>query len=221
MTTRVDGPAKYDAIQAVKDLTKKETPRDREKHRRIQEILEVAVDLFAKEGMSGFSMRRVASAAGITLSTLQHHFGNQRNLLFVTINSIGAHYMQALRAIAHDLALPPSKRFDKVVAQMTEWAIDPVLCAAYWELYVLAHRDRDIEKLLGDIYSHYYGVLAELVGEINPRLSATRAEIIGVLVGTQLDGLAIFNRFRGGSKLSTARVLSAMRVGWTDEIARQ
>ncbi len=221
MTMRVEGPAKYDAIQAVKDLTKKETPRDRQRHRRIQEILEVAVELFAKEGMSGFSMRRVASEAGITLSTLQHHFGNQRNLLFVTINSIGAHYMQALRAIAHDSALPPLKRFDKVAAQMIEWALDPVLCAAYWELYVLAHRDTDIRKLMDDIYSNYYGVLGEIVNEINPRLSATRAGIIGVLVGTQLDGLAIFNRFRGTTKLSTARVISAMKVGWMDEIARQ
>jgi AcrR family transcriptional regulator len=220
MTKRVEGRAKYDAIQAVKDLTKKETPRDRQKHQRIQEILEVAVELFAKEGMSGFTMRRIASLAGITLSTLQHHFGNQRNLLFVTINSIGAHYMQALSALARDSALPPLKRFDKVVDRAIDWAADPILRCAYWELYILASKDAEITKLVDDINSIYYDLLAEIVAEINPRLSATRAKIIGVLVATQIEGLAVFNQFGSSTKLRTARVTSAMRAGWMHEIAQ-
>jgi len=62
--------------------------RDRQREKRIEEIVEVAVELFAKEGVAGFSMRRVASLSDVTLSTLQHYFGKGENLLKITINSI-------------------------------------------------------------------------------------------------------------------------------------
>jgi AcrR family transcriptional regulator len=51
---------RFDAVQATITLTKRKTPRERHKEKRIEEIVAVAVKLFAKEGMAGFSMRRVA-----------------------------------------------------------------------------------------------------------------------------------------------------------------
>jgi len=138
----------------------------------------------------------------------------------VTINSIGAHYMQALSAIAHDSALPPLKRFDKAVDLAIGWAADPVLRCAYWELYILASRDADITKLVEDVNAAFYGLLAQIVAEINPQLSATRAKIVGVLVATQIEGLGVFNQFGSSTKLRTARVTSAMRSGWMHEIAQ-
>ena len=63
-------PSSYNPAQAAKLLNRKVTARDRLREKRIEEIVEVAVELFAKEGASGFSMRRVASLAGVTLSTV-------------------------------------------------------------------------------------------------------------------------------------------------------
>src|ERR1700680_4358625 len=102
-------PSSYNPAQAAKLLNQRETARDRQREKRIEEIVEVAVELFAKEGASGFSMRRVASLAGVTLSTLQHYFGKGENLLKITINSITARNIDRLRAVEHDVSLPPQK----------------------------------------------------------------------------------------------------------------
>src|ERR1700676_1900704 len=104
-------PSSYNPAQAAKLLNRKVTARDRLREKRIEEIVEVAVELFAKEGASGFSMRRVASLAGVTLSTLQHYFGKGENLLKITISSITSRYIDTLQAIEHDVTLPPRDRF--------------------------------------------------------------------------------------------------------------
>ena len=220
MTLPTREMVRFDAVQATITLTKRKTPRERHKEKRIEEIAAVAVKLFAKEGMAGFSMRRVASLAGITLSTLQHHFGNQRNLLIITINSFGSHYMEMLHSIGHDTSIAPKERFDKVIEQLIAWTVDPILASAYWELYVLANKDDVIAKLVDKIFAIYYGTLADIVAELNPRLSQARARTIGVMIGTQLDGLTLFHRHGVATKLPMARLVSAMKVGWMDEIAR-
>jgi AcrR family transcriptional regulator len=220
MTTQRKIPVHFDAAQATKKLTKKETSRDRQTQQRIEEIVEVAVELFAREGMANFSMRRIAALAGITLSTLQHHFGNQKNLLIITINSIGSGYMRRLQSIGTDTKIPAQQRFDRTIDQVISWALDPVLVAAYLELFTLARKDNDIAELLDEIYSIYYGVLADLVGEINPRLSAARARIVGILIGTQADGLMFFNRHGASTEAPLAHVVSAMKAAWMEEIAK-
>jgi predicted HTH domain antitoxin len=65
-------PSSYNPAQAAKLLNYKESARDRQREKRIEEIVEVAVELFSKEGTAGFSMRRVASLAGVTLSLYRH-----------------------------------------------------------------------------------------------------------------------------------------------------
>jgi AcrR family transcriptional regulator len=165
-------------------------------------------------------MRRVASLAGITLSTLQHHFGNQRNLLIIIINSFGSHYMEMLQSTGRDTSIPPKERFDKAIDQLIDWTVDPIITAAYWELYTLANKDDAISELVDKIFATYYGTLADIVAELNPHLSQARARTIGVMIGTQLDGLSLFHLHGAATKLPLTRLVSAMKVGWMDEIAR-
>lgn len=45
-----------------------------------QRILEVSTSLFAKHGFDGVTMRNIATASGITLPAIYHHFGNKEEL---------------------------------------------------------------------------------------------------------------------------------------------
>ena len=42
--------------------------------------MEVAVDLFAKKGLNGTSIREIASVAGVNLASINYHFKNKENL---------------------------------------------------------------------------------------------------------------------------------------------
>jgi len=52
---------------------------------RRQQIVDEAYRAFATRGYHGTSMREIAAAAGIGLSTLQHHFGGKEDLLVAVL----------------------------------------------------------------------------------------------------------------------------------------
>ena len=209
----------YNPAQAAKLLNQRETARDRLREKRIEEIVEVAVELFAKEGASGFSMRRVASLAGVTLSTLQHYFGKGENLLKITINSITARYIDRLRAIEHDVSLPTRERFHAITDEIIGWSTDPVVSACYFELYALASKDKDVARLIEEVYVAYHGLLTDFVAELNPALTHDRAAMIALMIGAHIDGVMIF-RYRGAPAMpgTDDKVIAAMKDAWLREI---
>jgi AcrR family transcriptional regulator len=212
-------PSSYNPAQAAKLLNRKETARDRLREKRIDEIVEVAVELFAKEGAAGFSMRRVASLAGVTLSTLQHYFGKGENLLQITINSITARYIDRLRAIEHDLSVPARERFHVITDEIISWSTDPVVSDCYFELYALASRDKEVARLLEEVYVAYHGLLTDFVAKLNPALTRDRAAMIALMIGAHIDGVMIF-RYRGAPAMpdTDAKVIAAMKDAWLREI---
>jgi AcrR family transcriptional regulator len=212
-------PSSYNAAQAAKLLNQKETPRDRLREKRIEEIVEVAVELFAREGAAGFSMRRVASLAGVTLSTLQHYFGKGENLLKITINSITARYIDTLRALEHDVNLAARERFHVITDEIISWSTDPVVSDCYFELYALASKDKEVARLIEEIYVAYHGLLTDFVAKLNPALTRDRAAMIALMIGAHIDGAMIF-RYRGSSAMPDTddKIIAAMKDLWLREI---
>jgi AcrR family transcriptional regulator len=212
-------PSSYNPAQAARLLNQKETPRDRLREKRIEEIVEVAVELFAKEGASRFSMRRVAIMAGVNLSTLQHYFGKGENLLKITINSITARYIDRLRAIEHDVSVPARERFDVITDEIISWSTDPIVSDCYFELYALASKDKEVAKLIEEVYVAYHGLLTDFVAELNAALTRERAAMIALMIGAHIDGVMIF-RYRGAPAMpgTDQKVIAAMKEAWLREI---
>ena len=212
-------PSSYNPAQAAKLLNHKESARDRQREKRIEEIVEVAVELFSKEGTAGFSMRRVASLAGVTLSTLQHYFGKGENLLKITISSITSRYIDTLQAIEHDVSLPPRERFHVLTDEIISWSTDPVVSDCYFELYALASKDKEVARLLEEVYVAYHGLLTDFVAQLNPALARDRAAMIALMIGAHIDGVMIV-RYRGAPAMpaSDDEVIAAMKDVWLREI---
>jgi AcrR family transcriptional regulator len=212
-------PSSYNVAQAAKLLNSKETPRERLREKRIEEIVAVAVELFAKEGAAGFSMRRVATLAGVTLSTLQHYFGKGENLLKITINSITARYIDTLRALEHDVNLAARERFHLITDEIISWSTDPVVSDCYFELYALASKDKEVARLIEEIYVAYHGLLTDFVAKLNPALTRDRAAMIALMIGAHIDGAMIF-RYRGSPAMPDTddKIIAAMKDLWLREI---
>jgi AcrR family transcriptional regulator len=209
----------YSPAKAAKLLNHKETSRDRQREQRIEEIVEVAMELFAKDGAAGFSMRRVAAGAGVTLSTLQHYFGKGENLLQITINSITAGYIDRLRLIEMDVSRPARERFHQLTDEIISWSTDPIVSDCYFELYALASKDKEVARLIEEVYVAYHGLLTDFVAELNPDLTRERAAMIALMIGAHIDGVMIF-RYRGARAMPAAdeKVIAAMKETWLREI---
>lgn len=56
------------------------TTQDKTRSNSFERILDVAAELFAKHGYHGSSMRAIARAAGLTISTVHYHVGSKKEL---------------------------------------------------------------------------------------------------------------------------------------------
>src|SRR5206468_11778262 len=72
-------------------------PGSRRRSRR-EEILEIAVGLFATRGYHGVSMDDVGAAAGVTGPALYHHFAGKEAMLAAALNPVSENLLAGGRA---------------------------------------------------------------------------------------------------------------------------
>jgi AcrR family transcriptional regulator len=64
---------------------------------RREQILDVAVQVFARQGFHGTSMNDVAEVAGVTKPVLYQHFESKRELFQALLDAVGARMLNAIR----------------------------------------------------------------------------------------------------------------------------
>src|SRR5215216_5201638 len=65
---------------------------------RREQLLDVALDVFARTGYHDTSMNDVAEAAGVTKPVLYQHFESKRELFQALLDEVGARMLQAITA---------------------------------------------------------------------------------------------------------------------------
>ena len=78
------------------------------------DLLRVAIDLFAAHGFAGTSMRDIAGAAGCSVANVYHHFRNKEALWRAVLAGSVADLPAALRAAANDVPVEGAGPFDRV-----------------------------------------------------------------------------------------------------------
>src|SRR5690349_19665292 len=73
------------------------SPSSRRRSRR-EEILEIAVDLFATRGYHGVSMDDIGAAAGVTGPALYHHFAGKEAMLAAALNPVSENLLSGGRS---------------------------------------------------------------------------------------------------------------------------
>src|SRR5580658_5705157 len=90
--------------------------------RRKQDIMAVAVDLFAQNGFVGTNIQDICAATGLSVGTLYHHFGSKEELLATTYLTVLNRYQAgALRLL--DLDSPALEVVTETVLYHLSWLI--------------------------------------------------------------------------------------------------
>lgn len=99
-------------------------------------ILKTARNLFAKEGVEGISMRRVADRVGVTAPAIYRHFDNKNALVQAVVDE-GFELLESyLRDASSDVA--PRARLDALLTRYLDFAFDEPL---YFDSMFLLPRD--------------------------------------------------------------------------------
>jgi AcrR family transcriptional regulator len=162
-----------------------------------QAILEVAGDVFVDDGYAAFGLRRVAAAAGMSLSSLQYHFRSIDDLLTATVQYLMDLYLNKLVDIAKQEATTPEDRLRNMIEFSLAQIRQPRNAKVTFEAWAVAQHHERARGILRSGYELYRGLFAQAIEKINPNLRPTELQARAMLVGAQIDGLMLYT-FEGG-----------------------
>jgi AcrR family transcriptional regulator len=179
---------------------------------RAQDILEAARSLLAAEGYAGLSMRRVAQAAGMSLSNVQHYYGSKDLLLEALLLTT----MDAFQARMDDIAAAMSERsqlerFLSTVDMFLDELTDPVTHALFFELWALASRNPFASSLMDKMLGRERKTVYKLIRGLNPNLSDEETMQRAILVVAQVEGLMLFRLDRRRRRAQFDAVKASLR----------
>ncbi len=184
---------------------------------RIPEILEAAIDVLARYGNVGFTLRRVASEVGIHMATLQHYFTAREDLLRAAMEEVAARYLTLYESLVNDDDRTPQARLDAVVDVAFDELTKPgthiaPFCLEGWSM---GEREEFARELVTKFNRQFEKTFASLVVKINPLLSAHECSLRGRLLYTHLAGLIVLIRpVRGSAAADHEALRAATKVIW-------
>jgi len=155
-------------------------------------ILEAALDLLSRHGISGVNMRAVAREAGVALGLVNYYYEDKSSLIRAALHRMDEH---DLVLVAPDPALPPDEQLRKALRRV---AGPDLLTTRYLSLrlhlWALAQADEDFGLINAAAFDRYLDGLATLIGNANPGLSRGEcreraADIVVVQNGMWLTAL--------------------------------
>jgi AcrR family transcriptional regulator len=149
------------------------SPRPRRRTRR-EEILTIAVDLFATRGYHGVSMDDIGTAAGVTGPALYHHFAGKEAMLAAAITPVSEELLAEGRK--RSAGREPREAVEALVGFHVAFAIDnPAVITL--QLHELARLPDDSRRTIRRLQRLYVEEWVAAITRARPGLTATEARV--------------------------------------------
>jgi AcrR family transcriptional regulator len=179
---------------------------------RRDEILEIAVGLFATRGYHGVSMDDIGAAAGVTGPALYHHFAGKEAMLVAALNPVSEGLLAGSEARVAELAGEPAEALRSLVEFHVGFALaNPAVIALHLhELDRLPEEPRRQIRRLQRLYVEVWvGVLTAARADLDaPEARVLAHAAFGLMNSTPFLGGEVDRGRRAG--LLRAATLSAL-----------
>lgn len=154
------------------------------------EILSSAIKVFIAEGYAGFSLRKVAAAADVKLSNLQHYFPSKDALLEAMMMVEIEAYLASFEEIrSHGSA---EQQLAELVDMVVEDLKTKKTTIFFPELWSLSNHHQAMTKHMDAMYRRYRLVVKEIIRAINPALKDRQVKHLALFITASLEGHTVF-----------------------------
>lgn len=144
---------------------------------RRDEILAIAVRLFAQRGYHGVSMDDIGSAAGVTGPALYHHFAGKEAMLVAALAPVSEGLLAGGRQRVADHAGDAHTALRVLVDFHVEFALDnPAVIAVH--LHELDRLPTEPRRQIRRLQRLYVEEWVRLLAQVRPQLSAPEARVL-------------------------------------------
>ena len=159
---------------------------------RLASILEAGKTVLMQAGYAGFTMRKVAAQAGISVGNLSYYYGSKEVLLRDLVDHVINSYLAVFDQLRDAAGQSPEKQLGSILNYWIEDLGAPETTQFFPELWALANHDPHVAKLVDDMYARARQPLVELAGLINPACTAGERQQLALFMCATMEGLTIF-----------------------------
>lgn len=162
--------------------------------RRIKIILEAAEQLLIDSGYHNFSMRKVATKAGVSVGNLQYYFPSKDKLLAAVLDHVIQNYLDTFLQFRGRYT--PKEQFIKIIKSVIKDLNTKFTTVFFPELWSMANHEEYISEIMDHMYGKYRAIVADVIKDINPNLNECQAQRLSIFVTASLEGHTIFIGYR-------------------------
>ncbi len=155
------------------------------------EIIEAARTLFLEEGYHNFSLRKVAKIVGISAGNLQHHFASRDELIEEMLNSVISYHIQRLKG-ENCIDNSAKKYLYNVIKYIVSDLSTRETTLFFPELWSLANHDKNVDKMMQNMYHSVQELYQEIALSINPKLTLGQTKNIALFIVASVEGHTMF-----------------------------
>src|SRR3981189_3691401 len=152
-------------------------PAQKRRRSRRDEILEIAVGLFAARGYHGVSMDDIGAAAGVTGPALYHHFAGKEAMVVAALNPVSEGLLEGGRARAAEWPADAKAALESLVEFHVAFALaNPAVIALH--LHELDRLPEDPCRQIRRLQRLYVEVWVETLTGLRPELPAAEGRVL-------------------------------------------
>src|SRR3954468_24911928 len=195
----------------AEQVTKPTVPQRRRSRR--EEILEIAVGLFATRGYHGVSMDDIGAAAGVTGPALYHHFAGKEAMLVAALIPVSEQLLAGGRSRISEWEGRPRSAPAALVEFHVDFALaNPAVIALH--LHELDRLPDEPRRQIRRLQRLYVEEWVRVLAAVRPELSASEARVLahaafGLMNSTPFLGGEVDRERR--AELLRAATLAALR----------
>jgi len=154
--------------------------------------MDAATHVLIEDGYGGFSMRKVADKAGISVGNLTYHFPTRAGLIHAAVRQVYGVFESRLE-MAFGTDGSPVSRLEDALLFVLEWGSDEETLRFQRESWALASHDPVVKFIVDRFYEDGIQGMSGLFSEINP--DATEDQLKNAVTAFALfsEGTPIMN----------------------------
>lgn len=150
-------------------------------------ILQMAEWVLVDEGYAGFSLRKVAKRAGVSIGNLQYYFPTRAQLLDGMMESLLGSCMSHYER--HIVVIPnPQDRLMECATYLLSDSSQQGMFQILREMWALAVHDEDAAASVEEFTRSWQAMQSTMIREVNPDLSPERADALAAVAVAMLCG---------------------------------
>ena len=171
--------------------------RSSDPHGTVDQILECGRRVLIEHGHVGFTTRRVAEAAAISLGNLTYHFPTKSELLRALVNRLVAEYSGQFDALLTDSETPNEQQIESLVRWLLTDAVTEETVRIFRELWAMSLHDEMIRQAVDDLYDSLMNGAALLLRRSRPDIDVKSIrELVQVLALLSEGSTVLFGTCR-------------------------